>query len=194
MLDRTFPDKLGDDLYKDFVGYFARAALYDLARAPSSPWFVVLADPVHHGRDELAALALEDALDELTKSLGPDQRTWQWGKLHTISFPHPLGAVLPQVFNLGPYPNAGSFFTVNNGPFDPKKPYAQTGHPSMRMVVDLSDLEATRVILPTGQAGQPFARHWGDLTERYFAGGHVTLRYLTAKQGPLEGTLFFKPN
>ena len=194
LLDRTFHDKLGDDLYKDYVGYFARAALYDLVRSPDSPWFVVLADPLHHGRDELAALALEDALDELAKRLGPDMTTWQWGKVHTISFPHPLGAVLPWIFNLGPYPSSGSFFTVNNGPFSPAKPYAQTSHPSMRMVVDLADLEAMRVILPTGQSGQPFARHWGDMTERYLEGGYVTLRYATAKQGTLEGTLSFKPN
>ena len=102
--------------------------------------------------------------------------------------------MLPWIFDLGPYPSSGSFFTVNNGPFRPGKPYAQTSHPSMRMVVDLADLEATRVILPTGQSGQPFAPHWGDMTERYLEGGYVTLRYTTAKQGRLEGTLSFKPN
>ncbi|HKW79234.1 MAG TPA: penicillin acylase family protein [Candidatus Limnocylindria bacterium] len=192
LLDRVFRDKLGDDLYRDYLGYAARAALFDMFRTPTHPWFVVLADPLHHGRDELAAMALEDALDELGRKLGPDMSTWQWGALHTVTFPHPIGAVLPFLFNIGPFPNDGSFFTIDNGPFDPKAPYAQTSHPSMRMVVDLSDLEATRVVYATGQAGQPFATHWGDLTRKWLDGGYVTLRFATARQGSLEGILSFK--
>jgi len=192
MSDRVFHDKLGDDLYHDFLGEASFEALYDLVRSPNNGWFVVLADPFHHGRDDLAALALEDTLNELSQRLGPDLATWQWGKLHTVAFPHPIGEVLPMIFNLGPFPNSGSFFTVDNGPFDPTQPYAQTSHPSMRMVVDLSDLEATRVVYATGQSGQPFAPHWGDLTSLWLNGGYVTLRFATVRQGSLEGTLSFK--
>ncbi len=193
MLERTFKDKLGADLYAQYLGYSARGALYEMVRLPDHPWFVVLANPIHHGRDELAALALEDALDELTARLGADVSAWRWGRLHTITFEHPLGAILPQVFNIGPFPNDGALFTVNNGPFSLKKPYAQTGHPSMRMIVDLADFDAMAVIYPTGQAGQPFARHWGDLTSAYFAGRHVTLPFTRGKLGKLEGTLRFTP-
>ncbi|OLC52852.1 MAG: hypothetical protein AUH85_15645 [Chloroflexi bacterium 13_1_40CM_4_68_4] len=192
MSDRVFHDKLGDDLYRDFLGEASFEALYDMVRNPDNGWFVVLADPLHHGRDDLAALALEDALTELEQRLGPDTSTWQWGKLHTVSFPHPIGEVLPMIFNIGPFPNGGSFYTVDNGPFDPTQPYAQTAHPSMRMVVDLSDLEATRVIYATGQSGQPFSPHWGDLTPLWLTGGYVKLRFATARQGSLEGTLSFK--
>ena len=193
LAQRTFKDKLGDDLYQGYLADFARPALYDMVRTPDHPWFVVLADPIHRGRDELAAIALEDALDELAAKLGPDLTSWQWGKLHTITFDHPLGAVLPQVFNIGPFPNRGAPHTVDNGPYDPRKPYAQTGHPSLRMIVDLSDLDASQVIYPTGQAGQPFAKHWGDLTRRYLDGQLVSLRFTKGELGPLEGTLVFKP-
>jgi penicillin amidase len=189
MLERTFRDKLGPDLYKQYLGVYARGALYELVRTPDHPWFVVLSDTAHHGRDDLAALALDDALDDLTKKLGPDVAAWKWGDLHRVTFDHPLGQVLPFVFNIGPTANDGAFYTVDNAPFDMKKPYAQGTHPSMRMVVDLADLEATRVIYATGQAGQPFAPHWGDMTKPYFEGGYVTLRFATAKQGPSEGTL-----
>ncbi len=192
MTERTFRDKLGADLYRQYLPE-ARAALYDLVRTPNHPWFVVLADPIHRGRDELASLALEDALDELGAKLGPDPATWQWGKLHTITFDHPLGTVLPQVFNIGPFPNRGAAHTVDNGPYNARKPYAQTGHPSMRMIVDLSDLDAMQVVYPTGQAGQPFAPHWGDLTRAYLEGRLVPLRFTEGRLGRLEGTLVFKP-
>ncbi len=192
MAERTFKDKLGADLYRQFQDV-ARGALYDMVRTSEHPWFVVLADPIHHGREELAALALEDALDELERKLGPDMAGWQWGKLHTVTFDHPLGTVLPQVFNIGPFPNRGAAHTVDNGPYNARKPYAQTGHPSMRMIVDLSDLDATAVIYPTGQSGQPFAPHWGDLTRAYLDGQLVPLRVTKGRLGKLEGTLLFKP-
>jgi penicillin amidase len=191
--DRVFRDKLGDDLYHDFLGESAFLALYDMVRTPDHPWFVVLADPARRGRDALAALALEDALDELAARLGPDPAGWQWGELHQVTLSHPLGAVLPQLFNIGPFANSGGFFTVDNGAYDPTHPYAQTTHPSMRMIVDLSDLEAMRVVYATGQSGQPFAPHWSDLTGKWLDGGYVTLRFATARQGALEGTLTFRP-
>ena len=189
MLERVFRDKLGPDLFKQYLGASARGALYEIVGTPDHPWLIVLSDPAHRGRDALAALALDDALEELTRKLGTDMSGWQWSKLHRVTFDHPLGTVLPFLFNIGPAPNDGAYFTVNNAPFDLKKPYAQTTHPSMRMVVDLADLESTRVVYATGQSGHPFAPHWGDLTKKYLEGGYVTLRFATARQGPLEGTL-----
>lgn len=195
MLERTFKDKLGDDLYGQFLGAGADRALYEMVRTPAHGWFVELANPIHRGRDDLAARALEDAVAELSEKLGPDPTTWLWGKVHTVTFDHPLGAVPPleRVFNLGPYAADGGPYTVLQARFDPRKPYAETLHPSMRMVADLADLDATRVVYPTGQSGQPFAPHWGDLTRKYLAGELVPLRFSKDKLGVLEGTLIFKP-
>jgi penicillin amidase len=193
MLERTFRDKLGEELYEEFLKTGARAALYDMVRTPEHPWFVELGDPNHGGRDELASLALEDAVEELSAKLGPDPVGWSWGKLHIVTFEHPLGAVLPQVFNIGPFPSDGGPFTVLQARFDARKPYRQTAHPSMRMVVDLADLDATGVILPTGQSGQPFAPHWSDMTAKYLAGELVRLGFAKRSLGQVEGTLVFRP-
>lgn len=197
MLERTFRDKLGDALFTQFIGLGRSAvgALYDLVRTPTDPWFVVLADPIHKGRDELAALALDDATAELTSLMGPDQSTWKWGRLHTVSSAHVLGAVQPldRLFTIGPRANGGDGFTVDAASYSLKKPYAQTSGPSMRMVVDLADLDAMRAILPTGESGQPLAPHWGDMTDKWLAGEYVVVHFDAATFGRLEGTLRFKP-
>ena len=42
--------------------------------------------------------------------------------------------------------------------------------PSWRVVYDLSNLDASAGILPTGQSGNPASRHWNDQTELWAAG------------------------
>lgn len=198
MVKRTFRDKLGDALYKQYLGRGRSVflALYELVRTPDSPWFVDLADPAVRGRDAIAGLALEDAVEELRETLGPDEKSWSWGKLHTATFPHPLGSVRPldRVFNLGPFPNGGDGLTVAQAGYSLReKAYSQTIHPSQRLIVDLADLDRSLAILPTGQAGQPFAAHWGDMTGKWLRGELVPLRYSRTKLGALEGRLVLRP-
>jgi penicillin amidase len=202
-LERTVRGKLGDPLYREYLdlGRNAAAALHALARTPDHPWFIDLGDPTRSGRDAIAALALEDAVQELERTLGPDQASWSWGRLHTITFEHPLGAVRPLdlVFNIGPHPSAGDHFTVAQAGYDLRaekdghRSYAQVVHPSMRLVVDLADLDRSLAVYATGQSGQPFARHWGDMTKSWLAGELLALRYSRQRLGTLEGHLILRP-
>jgi penicillin amidase len=41
--------------------------------------------------------------------------------------------------------------------------YTVTGHPSMRMIVDLSDLDNSRFVIPTGESGNPQNPHYDDM-------------------------------
>jgi penicillin amidase len=62
MLERTFKDKLGDELYREYLthGRYPVPALHALVALPSDPQFVELGTGVR-GRDEIASLALDDA-------------------------------------------------------------------------------------------------------------------------------------
>jgi penicillin amidase len=71
---------------------------------------------------------------------------------------------LDRVFDLGPIPHGGDGNTVNPAPVDPLDPF---GNPdfavaSLRMVVDVGDWSIARFVLPGGQSGNPFSRHYGD--------------------------------
>ncbi len=196
MVRRTFRDKLGDDLYRRYVGLGRNVtlALYDLARTPDAPWFTDLSDPSVRGRDAMAAVALDDALAELRAALGPDPKTWSWGRLHTVTFPHPLGVgPLERIFNVGPFPIGGDGLTVANGGYSLRaSAYAQSVHASQRLIVDLADFDRALAVYPTGQSGQPFAPHWSDMTAKWLGGQLVALRYSKSKLGALEGRLVFQ--
>lgn len=198
MLEITFADKLGLDLYREYLGSgrIAYSALTKMAADADHPWFVVPSDPTLRGRDALAAAALERAMQDLERELGPDPEGWRWGELHAITWPHPLGATRPlhRIFNIGPFPLDGSGLTVAQASYSLREDgYAVLNHASLRMVVDLSDLDRVMVALGPGQSGQPFARHWGDLAERWLAGELVPLAFDREAIGPIEGVLSFRP-
>ena len=75
-------------------------------------------------------------------------------------------------FNVGPFEVSGSKEVINNLDFaftDSGK-YTITAGPSTRMVIDFSDIENSLSILPTGQSGNPFSKHYSDQAEMYAAG------------------------
>ena len=175
MVDRTFHDKLGDAVYRDYLSNGrATFALYLMLARPNDPWFVALGDPAVRGRDAVSALALDDAFADLRDRLGADPTKWRWGSLHTVTFAHPLSPGLPNplraLFDIGPYERAGDGYSVNNGAYSLVTPYVLSSHASERMLVDLGDLDNSRSVLPTGQSGQPLSRHWGDQTALWLRG------------------------
>jgi len=197
MADRTLRDKLGDALYADYQGgrWLVRALTLLLAR-PNDPWFTALAEGEGRGRDELAARALDDATKDLTGRLGTDMTTWRWGGLHTITFEHQLSVAKPLnlLFDIGPLPRAGDGYSVNQAAYRLAKPFTLRNHASERMIVDFGDLDASLSVIPTGQSGQPFSRHWGDQTPLWASGQLHPMGFTRERLQKVEGTLVLRPH
>ena len=75
---------------------------------------------------------------------------------------------------MGPYRSGGSDKTPNAGGYSFQDPYNQTSGASMRRIVDFSDLNATQLILPTGQSGIPSSPHYNDQADMYHKGLYRT--------------------
>src|SRR5439155_316135 len=161
----VFADKLGPALYDDYASNGRMTfALYQLIASTTSHWFVELGDPGVTGRDAIAGAALDAAGKDLVAKLGADVGKWRWGDLHTVAFEHPLSAAKPLdlIFTIGPVRRAGDGYSPNNGAYSLLRPFSVRSHASERQIVDLADVDASVSIIPTGQSGQPFSRHWGD--------------------------------
>jgi penicillin amidase len=144
-----------------FNGFIVRRVshLVRLVREQPDGWF-------DEGWGERIRTAVSTSWDRLVDELGPDPADWAWGRVRRLTLTHPLGLRPPldKVFNLGPLTHGGDANTVNPAPVDPTDPLA---HPdfaiaSLRMVIDLGDWEQCRFVLPGGQSGNPFSRHYGD--------------------------------
>jgi penicillin amidase len=192
----VFGDKLGAALYADYAANGrVTFALYELLASPTSPWFVALADPSLVGRDALSGAALDAAAKALLARLGSDLSRWQWGVLHTVAFEHPLSAARPLdlFLTIGPVKRAGDGYSPNNGAYSLTEPFAVRSHASERQIVDLGDLDASVSILPTGQSGQPFSRHWGDQTPLWASGRTKPMPLSRDVLGRLEGRHVLRP-
>lgn len=183
-LNKLVRNIYGDELEPLGTGYLEALAglkylnsrnLRRLLREDSSSWFDDLNTPDRvETRDEIIRRSLQEAVDDIEQRAGSDPRQWTWGQEHTLTHPHLLGdvALLEWLFdlNVGPYPSGGSDKTPNAGGYSFNRPYRQIAGPSMRRVVDFSDLDRTRFILPTGQSGLSHSPHYNDQAPLYHSG------------------------
>jgi penicillin amidase len=127
----------------------------------------VLTPDTRETRDEILLRSLARALLEARETLGNNPDNWRWGEIHTITFRNQtLGdsgiSVIESLFNRGPYEVPSGLDQVFSADFDPTDPYEVVNHASMRQIIDLSDLGASRMIHTTGQSGHPYNRHYAD--------------------------------
>jgi penicillin amidase len=139
--------------------------------------------------------AVEAAWRRCVEAMGPDPSAWRWGALHRARFAHPLGRMpgLEPLFVAAEHPLGGDEQTVNNAGFEGDGPFAVYVVPSWRAVYDLSDLDASKGVLPTGQSGNPASPHWNDQAETWAAGDLRPLPFTRAavEEAALERLTLF---
>ncbi|MGI6207947.1 MAG: penicillin acylase family protein [Anaerolineae bacterium] len=173
----------------------SRHVLRRLLEDDASDWFRDGAgNPL--SREDILAQALNDALTYLRQHHGEDIANWKWGNLHRIRFHHTLGRVRPldRLLNRGPYPLGGDQNTVNAAFFRPQLPLNDySAGPSWRMILDLSDWDASRAVLPTGQSGHPASPHYDDMIPFWRDGRYHPMLWSRDKiEANAEGRLILK--
>ena len=83
-------------------------------------------------------------------------------------------------------PNA-SYYRISRAYPDPTDPdfvpqgidqlFTVTTLPSYRLLVDLSDLDGARIVITTGQSGNPFATHYKDQIDTWRNGDSLPLPF-----------------
>jgi penicillin G amidase len=196
-----FDDDLGS-LAREYVGSPPSWVLVaGLFGDPEARWW----DDATTAAVETSPAIVNHALDAAGSAL--DTRygaptAWTWGRLHTASFDEAtLGSSgigpLEWYFNDGPHAVAGVAGAVNNtyyrfqraypDPLDPEYVPVDVDHvfdvtnlPSLRFVIDMGDLDGARIVITTGQSGNPFDRHYNDLIGPWRNGETVALPFSAA--------------
>ncbi len=167
LLQRTFHDDLPEFAWPTGGDRWIRVA-HNLSQQPDSAWWDDQTTPEIEKRDDILRLALADAVEELERTLGKDAQRWQWGKLHTLTFRNQsLGksGVTPieALFNRGPFYASGGRDIVNATGWDTLEGYQVLALPSLRMIVDFSDVRQSAAIHTTGQSGHAYHEHYVDM-------------------------------
>jgi penicillin amidase len=169
LLAATFQDDLPED-YWPGGGSRWFAVLQNLVLQPDNPWWDIQTTAPVEGRDQVFMQAFVSALDELYQTQGKDPSKWNWGDLHTLTLTNQtLGesgiAPIEALFNRGPYRTSGGDSIVNATGWEATESFAVDWLPSMRMIVDLGDLDNSLAIHTTGQSGHAFHPNYTDMTD-----------------------------
>ncbi len=160
--------------------YLDRALPMVLARMEAAPLPERSDAWLGGGRTWLGVLgeALSRTTSELCESLGSNPTRWSYGRIHSLTLRHPLGAVaaLAPLFNRGPWPTGGDIDTVNHH-FIPRDSVSGPRYngPSYRQIIDPGDWDSARIIMPAGQSGHPASSHYADMNAAWRAGGYFPL-------------------
>lgn len=175
VLKLTFHDELPEDVRPSGGGRWFNVMRTILDR-PTSHWWDDVSTPSQtESRNEILANAMRDARDELTSMQSREPSRWSWGQFHRLTLVNEtLGSsgigFVESLFNRGPYEVAGGGGTILANAWDATEGYAVTAVPSMRMTVDMSDLDNSRWIQLTGNSGHAFHDNYTDQTELWLKG------------------------
>lgn len=125
--------------------------------------------------DELLVRSLEQVCGQLQNIYGSaDVSTWVWGKRYPLLFRHLLGRVWP----LSPYLNVGPF--VQPGTKQTVKQTDSVVGPSMRMVVDFSDIDHSYNNITLGASGQAFSAYYSNQVSYWLEAKSVPMHFTDA--------------
>jgi penicillin amidase len=169
LLRLTFADELPEGSRPDGGDRWFEAVRALLPRRDDQWWDDIGTADVRESRDEVLRRAMTSARLELTSTLGKDAERWEWGRLHRLRLEQtPLGGdgapgIVQELVNRGPYPAPGGSSIVDAFAWDASSgTFDVVAAPSMRMVVDLADLNRSRWVNQTGVSGHPWDSHYDD--------------------------------
>jgi penicillin amidase len=126
-------------------------------------------------------VALDAALDQLARRFERPAGRLRWGQAHVARFAHPVLSRLPlfdRIFGYGVETDGGNY-TLNKAGVradGPRERLFEDIHgPGYRAVYDLADLDDSRLMIATGQSGNPLSPLYGNLAERWRDGIYLKL-------------------
>lgn len=200
LLARTFHDELPEGQWPDGGERWFSMIDTILDRAGNHWWDDVTTPGIRESRDEILSAAMRDARDELTMIQSRNPSEWRWGTMHQLDLVNPtLGdsgvGLVNRIFNRGPFKVGGGGGIVDATSWDAAEGYDVTAVPSMRMIVDLGDLDRSRWIQLTGNSGHAFHDHYVDQQEMWSKGQTLPWAFgEKAVEKATDDTLTLKPS
>jgi len=132
-------------------------------------------------KNDVLTASLKDAVKWLKKELGRDMQKWQWGKLHTIKWYHPMGFGPLKEMSIGPFPHPGGDSTVRNASsmgIGGNK-HMCMGGPVMRHIIDMGEPDKGQIVIDGSQSGQWLSPHYRDMHTLWY-----NSKYIDAEKRP----------
>ncbi len=142
-------------------------------------WCDVIQSAPEESCEDIARLALDDALVWIDETWGGALEGLRWGDAHEATHDHPaLGDIplLRWLVNIRQSTSGGDNtllrgMTSGRG----EDPFLNVHGPGYRGVYDFADPDSSVFIISTGQSGHPLSRHYDDLGELWRRGEYIPM-------------------
>jgi penicillin amidase len=168
----------GDELAQAFrPNWSARAVFTHSVLSRHSHWCDDVRTAPAETCEQLLAVSYERAVKDLAQRYGENLR---WGEAHVARHRHRPFTRQPwlaRIFDIR-VPSSGDAYTINAGASDfgdEAEPFANRHAPSLRMIADLADPQASVFIHSGGQSGNPLSAHYRDFAEPWARGEYVPM-------------------
>ncbi len=199
LLAATFHDQLPEAYWPEGGERWMQVVSL-LVDEPYNAFWDDAATPQRETRDDIFRAAWEATVEEMRGEYGKDLANWPvWGELHVAVFRNQtLGqsgiGLIEDLFNRGPFETSGGKGLVNATGWKATESFEVTWLPSMRMIVDLSDLNASETVHTTGQSGHAYHPHYIDMAPLWAAGEYYPMWWEEADvRAHAEGVLRLRP-
>jgi penicillin amidase len=159
--------KIAQDNQPVPASYIRERVLHWAVRENATRW-------LPKGRENFGSLlkACEtEAVTALGQRYGPDPAKWVWGAAWTARFNHPLAAV----------PLIGMQFSIPRTPLEGSGQSPNVGSGvSMRHIASPGNWDATRLVIPLGQSGDPKSPHFKDQFDAWKTGSPAVFPFTRA--------------
>ena len=177
--DRLIRDELGPlaDRFTGLQAVFIERVFRNTGGA--GVWCDVIQSAPVETCTEIARMALDDALLQLTETYGPAIESWRWGDAHQAAQDHPVLGKVPflRYFVNIRQSTSGDDDTLQVGRVlgSGPNPWLNVHGAGYRGVYDFSDPDSSVFVISTGQSGHPLSRHYDDLGELWRRGEYVPM-------------------
>lgn len=181
---RAVQDRLSRDEIGPLADQFARPEPLFIERVyrnvdGASVWCDVVQSAAVETCTDIARLALDEALLQLSETYGPNLESWRWGDAHQATHDHPVLGDVPLLryfVNIRQSTSGGDTTllrgrTKGTGP----NPYLNVHAGAYRGVYDFADPDSSVFIQSTGQSGHPLSRFYDDLSELWRRGEYIPM-------------------
>ncbi|MFT5916881.1 MAG: penicillin amidase [Flammeovirgaceae bacterium] len=173
-LKNMMEDEIGEKLFVDFLAtHLMKISWETLIQNDSTLWWDDVNTEKVETRTEILTKSYQQTIEQLSAEFGTDISNWKWENAHKLKHNHVFKSValLDKFFSVGTFKMLGGNQVINNTGHrlytNEKGEYEIIFGPSMRTVIDFSDIENSMSVIPTGQSGFPLSKHYDDQAELY---------------------------
>jgi penicillin G amidase len=177
--ERLIRDELGPlaDSFGHVQPLFLERVYRDIDGA--SRWCDVMQSGPTETCTDIARMALDDALLDLSERYGRGVESWRWGDAHQATHDHTVLGTTPflkWITNIRQSTSGGDDtmmrgLTAGTEP----APFLNVHGATYRGVYDFADPDSSVFIISTGQSGHPLSRHYDDLSELWRRGEYIPM-------------------